>query len=128
MNQGGRLWSLTCKGVFNCFESYEGGALVPPLFCVAFLGAGGGFQAQKNALNGAFGKKMVPQRRFELPTSPLPRECSTPELLRHIFSGLGWLTVRHQRRGALDTQGYRLWQDLFAKKVTKRDKSCISTG
>ncbi len=28
--------------------------------------------------------KLVPQRRFELPTSPLPRECSTPELLRHF--------------------------------------------
>ena len=23
---------------------------------------------------------MVPMGRFELPTSPLPRECSTPEL------------------------------------------------
>jgi hypothetical protein len=28
-------------------------------------------------------KGMVPMGRFELPTSPLPRECSTPELHGH---------------------------------------------
>ncbi len=28
---------------------------------------------------------MVPMGRFELPTSPLPRECSTPELHGRVF-------------------------------------------
>ena len=28
---------------------------------------------------------LVPMRRIELPTSPLPRECSTTELHGHIF-------------------------------------------
>ncbi len=29
------------------------------------------------------GEAVVLLRRFELPTSPLPRECSTPELQQH---------------------------------------------
>ncbi len=28
--------------------------------------------------------EVVLPRRFELPTSPLPRECSTPELRQHV--------------------------------------------
>ena len=32
---------------------------------------------------------MVPMGRFELPTSPLPRECSTPELHGRIMFGAG---------------------------------------
>ena len=32
---------------------------------------------------------MVPMGRFELPTSPLPRECATPELHGRIMFGAG---------------------------------------
>ena len=35
-------------------------------------------------------EKMVLLKRFELLTSPLPRECSTPELRQHMQGARGW--------------------------------------
>jgi hypothetical protein len=43
-----------------------------------------------------FGGK--PLTRFELVTSPLPRECSTTELQGHVEGGPGWLALKSLRR------------------------------
>lgn len=46
---------------------------------------------------------MVPMGRFELPTSPLPRECSTPEPHGQIGAGEGNRTLTLSLEGFCST-------------------------
>ncbi len=45
---------------------------------------------------------MVLQERIELSTSPLPRECSTTELLQRRLVGRGLVANPGARKGNLD--------------------------
>jgi site-specific DNA recombinase len=45
-----------------------------------------------------FDSEMVLPERFELSTSPLPRECSTPELRQHRLGTSFWSTQRRQNK------------------------------
>jgi hypothetical protein len=49
-----------------------------------------------------FQEKMVLQERIELSTSPLPRECSTTELLQRRFVGRGLVANFPPCKGNLD--------------------------
>ena len=52
----------------------------------------GGIQTlQDLTVEGANPTVEKPLTRFELVTSPLPRECSTTELQGHVEGGPGWI-------------------------------------
>ena len=54
------------------------------------------------------GRLVVLQERIELSTSPLPRECSTTELLQRRFVGRGLVAIPVPRKGNLDPSGNRV--------------------
>jgi len=62
---------------------------------------------------------MVLQERIELSTSPLPRECSTTELLQRrgqVWFRLTWRAIRRKRKVAQDPTRRKVWGS-FANAV-----------
>lgn len=81
-------WNIRKNGDFAMRQTVLGLAFSEPLKC-SLKGVYGipnlpfPFRYLKEILE--LKSEMVLPGRFELPTSPLPRECSTPELRQHRF-------------------------------------------